>query len=47
MNYMILSIIISILFVAFIVVIYKHTKTDFEDKESEERDKYYDNILKK
>lgn len=44
---MILSIIISILFVAFIVVIYKHTKTDFEDKESEERDKYYDKILKK
>ena len=44
--YMIPGIIISILFVAFIVMVYKHTKTDFEDKESEERDKYYDKILK-
>ena len=44
---MVPSIIVSILFVAFIIVVYKHTKTDFEDKESEERDKYYDNILKK
>ena len=44
---MILSIIISILFVAFIVMVYKHTRTGFEDKESEERDKYYDKILKK
>lgn len=43
---MILSIIISILFVAFIVMVYKHTKTDFEDKESEARDKYYEKILK-
>ena len=44
---MIISIIISFLFVAFIVMVYKHTKTDFEDKESEGRDKYYDKILKK
>ena len=44
---MIPSIIVSIIFVAFIVMVYKHTKTDFEDKESEERDKYYDKILKK
>ena len=47
MSDMVPSIIVSILFVAFIIVVYKHTKTDFEDKESEERDKYYDNILKK
>lgn len=44
---MIPSIIVSILFVAFIFMVYKHTRTDFEDKESEERDKYYDKILKK
>lgn len=44
---MIPSIIVSILFVAFVVMVYRHTKTDFEDKESEERDKYYDKILKK
>ena len=46
MSDMILSIFISILFVAFIVMVYKHTRTDYEDKESEERDKYYDKILK-
>ena len=44
---MIPSIIVSILFVAFIVIVYRHTKTDFEGKESEERDKYYDKILNK
>ena len=44
---MIPSIIVSILFVAFIVMVYRHTKTDLEDKESEERDKYYERILKK
>ena len=44
---MIPIIIVSFLFVAFIVTVYKHTKTDFEDKESEEREEYYDKILKK
>ena len=42
-----LSILFSILVAGFIIIVYRSTKTDFEDKESEMRDKYYEQILNK
>lgn len=40
-----LSIIFSILVAGFIILVYRTTNTDFEEKESEKRDKYYEKIL--